>query len=271
MKIIKTTPAFSVLLALVFMTTSCSSGDDDPKSPSENFAQQAKVYPLSVGLMRNNNIKIFASELPYESFDTFDPITSVEVPEDLAFEESVAIDMEAYVGKTLYFVALRKYLLSDDYYNITSTASEPLSAHSATIGEEEGAAYQISLVLAEPESEDYWQKANLTLKVESNGQVVASQDVYWFGKSLLWSDSLKQNIEDRYVIDETVAYSAVAQTSAAGTVEIEIPVDEAGTVEGGSGPINNNEHVFFVIDANGKVQTAIVDIASLEMEQTLSY
>lgn|SRR5690606_15680666 len=270
MKIIKTTPLFYLLLALAFITTSCSSDENDPQSPAENSSQKAQVYPLKVGVMRNSDIKIFVSELPFDSFDTFDPVTSVEVPEELSFEEHVAIDMRPYVGKTLYFVALRKYLFSEDYYSVTSTESEPLSAHSATIMEVDST-YKVALALAEPESDDYWQKAELTLKVESNGQIVANKDVYWFGTTLLWSDGMKQNIEDRYTIDGSVAYSVAAQTSADGTIVIDVPVNEAGIVEGGNGPINHNEQLFFVMDQNGKVQTAIIDINALEVEHTLSY
>ena len=268
MKIIKTTPVLILLLTLTFLGASCSNSDDS-ETIKGTSTQQAQVYPIGVGLQRKSDTKIFISELPYESYDNFDPLTSVEVSEDLTIVDPVTIDVKEYTGKTVYFVALRKYLFSDNYYNITSTTSAPLTDHNATI-EAVDSVYKVSLVLSEPTSTDYWDKSRLTLTVQRNGAVVPSKEVYWFGTTLLWSDEMKQSIETRYMADGSVAYPSMTQTNADGVLAIDIPVNEAGIVEGENGATNYNEHVFFVID-NGVVQPVIVDITSLEVEQTLSY
>lgn len=33
------------------------------------------VYPIGVGLERKSDTKIFLSELPYESYESFEPLT----------------------------------------------------------------------------------------------------------------------------------------------------------------------------------------------------
>src|SRR5690606_25391494 len=212
MKIFKTTPPICVLLVLMFLGISCSDSDDSASAVG-NSNKQAHVYPVGVGLERKSDTKIFLSELPYESYDTFDPVTSVEVPDDLAIGESVALDVKDYIGKTLYFVALRKFLFSDGYYNITSTTSTPLTEHNATI-QEVDSIYQISLVLSEPSSTDYWDKSRLTLTVKRNSEVVPNMEVYWFGTTQLWTDELKQSIQSRYMLDGSVAYPSMTQTNA---------------------------------------------------------
>lgn len=227
------------------------------------------VYPIGVGLERKSDTKIFLSELPYESYESFEPLTSVEVPEDITVVDPVAIDVGEYTGKTFYFVALRKYLFSDDYYSVASTASGPLSDHNATI-QQADSTYKISMVLSEPSGTDYWDTSKLTLKVEREGAVVPDMEVYWFGESSLWSQEHKENIETRYMVDGSVAYPSMTQTNANGFLVINIPVNEAGIVQQGDSIRNYNEHVFFVID-NNVLHSATIDITGLEVEHTLSY
>jgi len=264
MKIIKAIP----LCMLLLFIAACSSSDDS-QPIAETSDIKANVYPIGVGLERKSETKIFLSELPYESYQSFQPLTSVEVPEDITVVDPVTIDVAEYKGKTLYFVALRKYLFSDDYYSVTSTTSGPLSDYSATI-QEVDSVYEVSLVLSEPSSTDYWDTSKLTLTVERGGAVVPNMEVYWFGESSLWTQELKENIETRYMVDGSVAYSSMTQTNADGSLVINVPVNEAGEVQQGETTRNYNSHVFFVID-NNVVQPTTVDITGLEVEHTLSY
>lgn len=72
------------------------------------------------------------SEAPFQSYDKFTPITSIARPENYTLQDSLVFNTSNYVGKTLYFVAPRKYLLSDKYYSVTS-ASNSLASLKADI------------------------------------------------------------------------------------------------------------------------------------------
>lgn len=63
----------------------------------------------------------------------------------------------------------------------------------------------------------------------------------------------------------------MGKTKVDGTVIINIPVNEQGTVRNGvNEPTNYNEHVFFVIEG-GKVKPVIVDVNALKLSKTLKY
>lgn len=266
MKTFKSYSMFLMLITLCITFVSCSENDDS-NGIAGNSTKEINVYPIGLGLQRTSDIKIFLSELPFESYHTFNPIRSVEVPEEFSVDGYVTV--EAEIGKTVYVVALRKYLFSEGYYNITSTASAPLTDHNVTV-EDVDAIYELPLVLTEPSTTDYLDKARLTLTVENNSGVVPDMEVYWFGTSELWSDEMKRNIEERYMVDGSVGYTSMTQTNSKGVLGIDIPVNEVGIEDNGEELINYNQHVFFVID-NGVVHPVIVEITSLEFEQTLRY
>lgn len=256
-------------LVLLFVASatlfSCSDkGDVGPRG-----THHVNLYPIGIGLNRINDTKIFVSEKPYESYATFQPLASVDVPENRTVLDSVVVDVSAHVGKTLYFVALRKHLLSDGYYNITANENgHKLSDNKLTI-EPEKTTYQLLLTLREPKAGEYTSdKARLMLTVRKGNAAMPNTTVYWAGTTTLWSDAIKKTIEDRYFVDQTVAKTVMGLTKANGTLSIDIPVNEFGTSGSGDNVINTNEHVFFVID-NGKVHPIIVKVDALQLSKTL--
>lgn len=254
------------LLLLIF-TVACSDKDDSqPKG-----THTVNVVPVPLGLTRSEGIKLFLSESPFESFDSFVPLTSVDVPEDRKITDPVAVDVSDYVGRSLYFVALRKFLLSDGYYNITNNEGEQsLSDLKLTI-EEEKQTYDLSFMVRDPKPSDYTaDNAKLTLTVKKGNAAVASKEVYWFGKAYNWSADAKRLIEERYSINQEIVQTSMTETKADGTLVINMPVNESGVTHTNGTTRDENEHVFFVIE-NGVVQFVTVKVNALELAETLQY
>lgn len=250
---------------MLFAVVSCSKNDEDYGLGGKG-THNVSVFPVKVGLLRSADIEIFVSEAPFESYDTFEPLGSVKVPEDSKITDSVNVDVSDFLGKKLYFTPLRKYLLSENYYSILSSASqvEPVTVEEATTE------YKVSFVVTEPSLKSYTQdKARMTLTVKKGDEAVGNKEVYWNGVGDL-SQEMIDIIETRYSVDQSVAQTSMSSTGADGTLVINLPVNELGIVESESGSINYNKHVFFVID-NGKVKPVTVEIASLEFNTTLQY
>lgn len=252
------------LLALV--TLSCSK--DDNESLEGKGSHTVSVFPIKVGLSRSSDIKIFVSEQPFESYDKFESLGSVSVPEQSKVTDSINVNVSKYVGKTLFFTPLRKHLLSDNYYAVAGKSS-PVNS---VLIEDSKPEYKVSLILTEPESGSYtYDEAHMTLTVQKGAAPVANKEVYWYGTSFAWGPEMIRSIENRYMIDQSVVQTSMGKTKTDGTVRVSIPVNEKGiTSPGTAQEANHNEHVFFVLE-NGKVKPVLVDVNALTLSQTLQY
>src|SRR5690606_12231091 len=220
------------------------------------------------GLSRSSDIKIFVSEQPFESYDKFESLGSVSVPEQSKVTDSINVNVSKYVGKTLFFTPLRKHLLSDNYYAVAGKSS-PVNS---VLIEDSKPEYKVSLILTEPESGSYtYDEAHMTLTVQKGAAPVANKEVYWYGTSFAWSPEMIRSIENRYMIDQSVVQTSIGKTRTGGTVRGSIPVNDKGiTSPGTAQEANHNDHVFFVLE-NGKVKPVLVDVNALTLSQTLQY
>lgn len=260
---------FSLISIMFVALLGCSDKDE-----FANATHIAAVTPIGFGEMRTNNMKIYVSESPFESFDTFAPLTSVNMPEKWSITDSVRVNVSDYVGKTLYFAILRKKLLSDDYYSVMySGGSQKLTDIKIKV-EETVPHYKLAFLISEPTSgvggftQD---KAKMVLTVKKGSAVVPNTMVYYYGGSVSWSEEMKALIERRYMVDGSIVQTKMAATNASGTVTINIPVNELGNIVSSDGKVaKNNEHVFFVLE-DGKVKPVVVDVKSLDFAATLQY
>lgn len=254
-------------LLLLLTAVACSDKEDDrPKG-----THVVNVVPVPIGITRLDDIKLFVSERPFESFETFNPLTSVDVPKNRKLTDSVRVDVSEYVGKTLYFVALRKHLLSDGYYNITGKENgQSLENLKCTI-EPEKPKYDLSFIIRDPKSTDYtYDYAALALMVKKANTAVPSKTVYWYGTSQSWGQPMIDVIEMRYRANQSVVHESMGNTNANGIVNIKVPVNETGILPTNGDGVDLNEHVFFVLE-NGKVKPVLVKVNALELSKTLQY
>src|SRR5690606_24053096 len=156
------------LLALV--TLSCSK--DDNESLEGKGSHTVSVFPIKVGLSRSSDIKIFVSEQPFESFDKFESLGSVSVPEQSKVTDSIHVNVSKYRGKPLFFTPLRKHLLSDNYYAVAGKSS-PVNS---VLIEDSKPEYKVSLILTEPESGSYtYDEAHMTLTGQKGAAPAANK------------------------------------------------------------------------------------------------
>lgn len=254
-----------LIITLLLTLMSCSKEKDE----FENATHILHVTPIPFGEIRMDNIKIFISEAPFDTWDKFHPLTSIDFPKNRKLDAPpLKINMSAYVGKTVYVSALRKHLLSDNYYNISPEAH---STKKLTITAEETAP-EITFTLATPPANTYTpDKATLNLTVKKGSTIATNTKVYYH-TAALWSDALAKTLEERYMIDvtmnepEPLKSHFVSTTNASGTLRVQLIVDEEGAINN----TDPNEHIFFVID-NGKIKPTKVKVNSLNMNATLTY
>ena len=264
MKLLNISSVALFLLLLVIGTTGCSKKDS-----LANASHTTSVFSVGVGIQRLSDIKIFMSEAPFQSYDKFTPITSISRPEKFTIQDSLVFNTSNYVGKTLYFVALRKYLLSDKYYNVTN-ASKGLAAIKADI-QQDIKHTQVALVVSDPASGSYVpDKAAVALTVKKGSAAVANREVYYYGQSSTWTTQMKALVEKEYKEKGRIVGTLMAKTNASGLLNLSIPVNELGVIKNAKGDINYNEHVFFVLD-NGSVKDVKINVNALQMNSTLQY
>ncbi|MGN5955484.1 hypothetical protein ACP6L2_12810 [Sphingobacterium lactis] len=259
---------FILLLSAIALFFSASCSKDNDGEDLKNATHKAVIYTPAVGLQRFTDSKVFLSEAPFEKYENFTPLKSLNLPANRTVNDSVVFNVSDYVGKTIYVVALRKKLLSDGYYSITSTTSQPLKNIKFTVVEDKPV-YQVAFVTAEPDPKSFTaDKAVLTLKVKKGNTLVSNREVYWYGTTQLWNDQHKALIEKEYKDNGRISATLMNKTDVEGLSKISIPVNEAGTVKNGDKVVNNNEHVFFVMEA-GKVKEIIVNVDNLTLAKTL--
>lgn len=60
-----------------------------------------------MGILHLDNIKLFVSDVPFQSWDNFKPLSSVELPKNRTAIDPVRVNDSKYVGKTMYIIALQ--------------------------------------------------------------------------------------------------------------------------------------------------------------------
>ena len=255
--------AVAALTCLVLLTAAACSKDENPTPKGTHIVW---VKPMSLGILRLTDIKIFISEQPFESPETFKPLASVDRPSDMTLIDSMAIDVSAYVGKTLYFTAMRTYLLTDGYHSVTLDSETQDPADLKLTIEQDIPEYRLAFVMSDPERGAYpTDKATVTLTAKKGSAVATGKEIFQFRlPSYVWTEEYKQSLEDTYR-NTGVLLSAdlIGKTDAQGRISVELPVDEVDEV--------NNTYFFFVLDDDGRIQPVEVTLTSLAIAATLTY
>lgn len=249
-----------LFLVSVLTLTSCSKDEDE----FENATHVAYVTPVPMGILRLDNIKLFVSDAPFQSWDNFKPLSSVELPKNRTAIDPVRVNVSNYVGKTVYITALRKYLLSDKYYSVMSA---PTTSTKLTVAAEETEP-ELSFVIGEPANNSYTKdQGTARLTVKKGGNVVSGKTVYYFRNNLgAWSNEMKRTYEERFLVDGDRSFSKAGTTKADGTLEFKRDIDEVGK----SGDVDLNEYALFIMEG-GKVKDVIVKFNALNVTATLQY
>lgn len=147
--IIPILPKLLLLFTALFVMISCSKDENLGELESKG-THRVSVFNVKIALGRVDDIRVFVSEEPFKSYDTFKPIGSVAIPKNNLPNDSINVNVSKYVGKALYFTTLRKYLLSDmdKYYPVGKAASA--SASNKIKVEEDVKDYKIVFAVSEP-------------------------------------------------------------------------------------------------------------------------
>ena len=268
MKQTKKTYTIMTFLCLLILAITACSDKDDPTPQGTHFVQ---VKPLIFGMENMSNIKFFVSEQPFESYDTFKPLSSTDFPEDYAAGDVISVDVSAGVGKTVYITAMRKYLLSDRFYNLTPESDTQKRSNLKVQVEDGVSNYELPnlFVMQEPEDGSYPQDiAKVTITVKDGSTPLANESVRQYGyPSYLWSDEFVPGMESALSLGNTdVAFrntKEVGTTDGKGQIHLEFPIDETF--------IDNNSYVFFTVDNDLKIRHIKVELTSLDVRANIAY
>ena len=253
------------LLFLFACTLSACSDKDNPGPKGTHFVQ---INPFFFGVQHLKNVKIFVSEAPFESYETFKPLSETDLPEDIKANESVPVDVSAYVGKTVYFTVMRKHQLTDAYFNITADNDSQDPANLKVDVVEDETNYELLCIINEMEYGKYEADVvKLTLTVRQGSNPVTNHKVYKFiFPPEEWSDQSKQIIEDEFAdIGSSLTAVRVNEdlTDVNGKIQIDIPVNEV--------LLDYNSYIIFVLDDQGKLHFTQVDLTDLELSANITY